>query len=243
MSKLEAPYSLLGRQYATQEDYPTKKCKYFFMGFITALVLTLLGGTAFQLYMSSSKVVTVSSGRLTHRWPEPPPHDQVARVARYVVHISEWASIATISTADPIKGYPFGNIMSISDGTVDRSSGTPYAYITRMDLSGKDLLMDNRATLSISEAQSDYCQKHDLDPEDPRCARILLTGTMEEIKNGTSEAEFAKAALFSRHPVMESWPTDHHWIFVKLKIEHIYVLDFFGGAKEVDVVDYYNAEV
>ncbi|XP_045118753.1 protein CREG1-like isoform X2 [Portunus trituberculatus] len=205
--------------------------------------MTLLGGTAFQLYMSSSQVVTVSSGRLTHWWPEPPPHDQVAKVARYVVHISEWGSVSTTSTADPIKGYPFGNIMSISDGPVDRASGTPYAYITRMDLTGKDLLTDTRATLSISEAQSDYCQKHDLDPEDPRCARILLTGNMVEVKNGTSEAEFAKAALFSRHPVMETWPADHNWIFVKLNIKHIYVLDFFGGASEVDVVDYYNAEL
>lgn len=243
MSKMGAPYSLLGREYAIQEDYSNKKCKYFFLGFITALVLTLLGGTAFQLFMSSSNVVTVSSGQLTHTWPEPPPHDQVARVARYVVHISEWASISTISTADPIKGYPFGNIMSISDGPVDKSSGTPYAYISRMDLSGTDLLTDARATLSISEAQSDYCQKHDLDPEDPRCARILLTGTMDEVKNGTSEAEFAKAALFSRHPVMESWPASHHWIFVKLNIKHIYVLDFFGGASDVDVQEYYNVEL
>ncbi|KAK8404148.1 hypothetical protein O3P69_000306 [Scylla paramamosain] len=108
----------------------------------------------------------------------------------------------------------------------------------------QQLQKDTRASLSVSEAQSDYCQKHDLDPEDPRCARALLTGTVEEIKNGTREAEFAKTAMFSRHPVMETWPQkNHNWIFVKLKIEHIYVLDYFGGPKEVDVVDYYNAEV
>ncbi|MPC45177.1 hypothetical protein E2C01_038866 [Portunus trituberculatus] len=57
MSKLGAPYSLLGREYATQENYPTKKWNYFFLGFITALVMTLLGGTAFQVsYTDVSKL-------------------------------------------------------------------------------------------------------------------------------------------------------------------------------------------
>ncbi|XP_045118750.1 protein CREG1-like isoform X3 [Portunus trituberculatus] len=155
-----------------------------------------------------------------------------------------WCSISTISTADPIKGYPFGSILSVSDGPVDKSSGTPYAYITRLDLCGKDLLTDDRASLAVSEAQSDYCKTVDLDPEDPRCARVLLSGTVEELKNGTSEAEFAKEALFSRHPVMKTWPQkNHNWIFVKMNIKNIYVFDYFGGVRNVAVEDYYNAEL
>ncbi|KAG0714749.1 Protein CREG1 [Chionoecetes opilio] len=242
MSKLEPPYSALGHHYTMKGELPTHKCRYFFFGFIIALVLILMSGSLFQLYLHHNRV-TSSSGAQIHTWPGPPPYDQVARVARYVVHISEWASIATVSTAGPIAGYPFGNIISMSDGPVAKASGTPYAYITRMDLSGKDLMKNPRATLSMSEAQSDYCQAHDLDPEDPRCARVLLTGTMVEVMNGTAEADFARSALFSRHPAMESWPIGHHWIIVKLNIAHIYVLDFYGGANEVDVVDYYNAEV
>ncbi|MPC45175.1 Protein CREG1 [Portunus trituberculatus] len=135
-------------------------------------------------------------------------------------------------------------ILSVSDGPVDKSSGTPYAYITRLDLCGKDLLTDDRASLAVSEAQSDYCKKVDLDPEDPRCARVLLSGTVEEVKNGTSEAEFAKEALFSRHPVMKTWPQkNHNWIFVKMNIKNIYVFDYFGGVRNVAVEDYYNAEL
>lgn len=60
---------------------------------------------------------------------------------QYVGVSPDWASISTISTAAPIKGYPFGNIISISDGPVIKATGTPYVYITRMDLSGKDLLV------------------------------------------------------------------------------------------------------
>lgn len=44
------------------------------------------------------------------------------------------------------------------------------------------LQKDARATLSISEAQSDYCRQHDFDPENPQCARVLLTGTMQEVR-------------------------------------------------------------
>ncbi|XP_050707953.1 protein CREG1-like [Eriocheir sinensis] len=243
MSKYTPQYSALGRVNNMQQEYPTQKCKYFFAGFITALLITLISGTVFQLCLYSSNPVVVSSGAARHTWPAPPPHEEVARVARYVVHISDWASISTISTAPPIKGYPFGNIISISDGPVTKATGTPYAYLTRMDLSGKDLLDDARATLSLSEAQSDYCRNHDFDPENPQCARVLLTGTMLEVKNGTSEADFARTALFSRHPEMEFWPAGHHWLFMKLNITHIYVLDYYGGANEVSVDEYYNTHL
>lgn len=34
--------------------------------------------------------VEVDTGAVKMVWPEPPPHDQVAKVARYVVHITGW---------------------------------------------------------------------------------------------------------------------------------------------------------
>lgn len=64
---------------------------------------------------------------------------QYARVARYIIHISDWASLATVSTHPGIEGYPFANVFSISDGTVTNSSGTPYFYLTKLELSVEDL--------------------------------------------------------------------------------------------------------
>lgn len=215
-------------------------CHSFLLGVATALSIMSLTLVLIQV-TTSNQTVQVTTGELVSEWPTPPPHDQVARVARYVVHISDWASVATISTHPSIISYPFANVISMSDGPVDHASGVPYMYMTRMDLSGKDLLDDARATLSLSEAQSTYCQSKGYDPEDPRCARILLTGSIIELKNGTSEAKFAENALFSRHPVMKSWPAGHHWFFAKMNITHIFVLDFFGGASEVDVDDYFKA--
>lgn len=58
--------------------------------------------------------------------------------------------------------------------------------------------------------------------------------------NGT-EATFAKKALFSRHPEMVDWPTDHNWFFAKMNITKVWVLDYFGGVKTVTPEDYFKA--
>ena len=41
--------------------------------------------------------------------------------------------------------------------------------------------------------------------------------------NGT-EAEFAKKALFSRHPEMIDWPSDHDWFFAKFNVTQVAAL-------------------
>uniref|UniRef100_UPI003AAEE15C protein CREG1-like n=1 Tax=Centroberyx gerrardi TaxID=166262 RepID=UPI003AAEE15C len=68
-----------------------------------------------------------------------PPHDEVARVARFVAHRCDWASMATISTHRPVVGQPFSNVFSISDGPVGSGTGVPYMYLTRMEISVQDL--------------------------------------------------------------------------------------------------------
>lgn len=243
MSKSEATLGLLNPDFTVKKTNRRRNtgCQFFIMGIATTLSVASLAIAIYQA-ASSHRTVHITSEHGAKAWPLPPPHEEVTKVARYVVHTSEWASIATISTALPIEGFPFANIISISDGPVNESSGTPYMYMTRMDLSGKDLLKDARATLSFSEAQSDYCKNQGYDPEDPRCARVLLSGQIIELKRGTAEASLAQNALFSRHPVMATWPAGHNFFFAKLNITHIYVLDFFGGAFEADVDEYFKTD-
>ena len=53
---------------------------------------------------------------------------------------TDWASMATISVRDPTKGFPFSNVISMSDGTLDgKSTGIPYMYMTDMEMSTHDL--------------------------------------------------------------------------------------------------------
>lgn len=171
--------------------------------------------------------------------PDPPPHTEHARMARYILHQSEWTSMATLSTRAP--GYPTANVFSVSDGPVNNSSGTPYFYLSAWELSVHDLMKNNRASLTMSLAQGNYCTANDIDPEDPTCAHVILSGKVVFLKPEDSEASFAKEALFTRHPAMEGWPEGHEWSFAKLDIEDIMLLDFYGGVKHVNIEDYYNA--
>lgn len=78
-----------------------------------------------------------------------PPHDQVARVARFVAHQCDWASMATISTHKPVVGQPFSNVFSVSDGPLGSGSGVPYMYLTRMEISVQDLQVKPRLLLYL----------------------------------------------------------------------------------------------
>ncbi|KAG8136659.1 hypothetical protein E2320_005224 [Naja naja] len=166
-----------------------------------------------------------------------PPHQETARVARFVAHMCDWGALATISTQDPpMRGQPFANVFSISDGPVGKSSGVPYMYLTELEISVRDLKVNANASLTMSLAQTSYCKKQGYDPQDPLCAHVIFYG----VQNDT-ETNFAKTALFSRHPEMAVWPIGHKWFFAKLNIINIWLLDFFGGIKTVTPEDYFNA--
>ena len=114
--------------------------------------------------------------------------------------------MATISTREPTVGSPFANVFSISDGlNISDSTGIPYLYLTPLEISVHDLKKDNRASLTMSLAQGKYCDRKRYDPEDPRCAHIVLTGKIVRVTKETEQL-FAKKALFERHPEMKDWP-------------------------------------
>ena len=39
---------------------------------------------------------------------------------------------------------------------------------------------------------------------------------------------------------METWPQDHGWFFYKLDLTKIILLDWFGGAYDIDLTEYYD---
>jgi len=201
--------------------------------------------TILSLMLDSNEVGPVSDDRQEEvvADEEPPPYDKTARMARYVLHNADWASLATISSRPEIASFPFSNVFSVSDGaTSATSSGVPYFYLSVLEMSVHDLQHDNRASMSVSLAQGQYCAANHLDPEDPRCAHVIFTGRMQKLKPGSDEEAFAKKALFKRHPEMPGWPKDHGWFLAKMNMSSIIVLDFFGGAKTVALKDYFKAK-
>ena len=95
--------------------------------------------------------------------------------------------------------------------------------------------------VNVPLAQGDYCSREGLDPQDPPCPRLIVSGTAEKIPKDTAEYFFAKTALFTRHPNMIDYPDGHKFYFAKMNIQHVCLLAAYGGASYIDVADYFNA--
>jgi len=181
---------------------------------------------------------------------------------RWLVHSSNWGVVSTISTrslpssssnktdSTTHQSIPFGNIFSLSDGLCDPSSSTglPYLYATDLDQTMQDVHENPMISLTISEASfaqnSKACSTTGYfgDPENPPCARLVLTGTFRKIASD-QEMEFGREALLSKHPSMKYWPLDHEFFVGTLEIEDLWMLDWFGGASILNVDDYFNIDL
>ncbi|KAJ1520939.1 hypothetical protein ONE63_004016 [Megalurothrips usitatus] len=171
-----------------------------------------------------------------------PDHTKVAEMARYIVHNSNWTAVAYTSRQPGTYGLPMADIFSISDGLKDNSTGIPYMYISPKDTGVQDLAKDGRCSMIMSLSQSDYCRQEGLDPEDPRCGHVILTGKLKTVKNGTEEAARAEKLFFDRHPQLRNMPKDHKFRFAKLKISQILVQDYFGGPAQPTLAEYFAAK-
>lgn len=107
-----------------------------------------------------------------------------------------------------------------------------------------------------------------MDPEDPTCWRLSLTGRVAQVEEG--QRSYAEHVVFSkyelrhkresvcvaaahsglycvvhlyRHPQMKHWPKNHGFSFYVLEIEHLVFLDFYGAAKHIPVSDYYKVKL
>ncbi|XP_058187116.1 uncharacterized protein LOC131304037 [Rhododendron vialii] len=168
-----------------------------------------------------------------------PKPDAAASFARWLVSQSSWGVLNTLSS--DLGGAPFGNVVSFSDGLPDEGHGIPYFYLTTLDPTASNALKDQRSSLTISEYPVGTCGKSD--PENPTCSKITLTGKLKVVAGNTGEAEFAKKALFTKHPEMKGWPKDHNFQFFKLEIENIFLINWFGGPKPLTVEQYLQAEM
>lgn len=93
-------------------------------------------------------LLLLSAAALAARGALPPP-EQAARVARVVLHSCDWGALATLSAQDGLRGHPFANVFSLSDGAPGRGggSGVPYLYLTDMEISVRDLRVSGRRRL------------------------------------------------------------------------------------------------
>lgn len=197
-----------------------------------------------------------------------PDKDDKILSARWLVHKINWGVLSTISSRDldvpsdtdtnsshQSPSIPFGNVVSFVDGPCNTTTGIPYLYVTNMDQSMKDIHVNKFVSLTVSEASSDElysskktCSYHPYsDPENPPCARLVVTGIFkelnDEVEESKKEANFGKQAFFERHPAMKYWPDNHGFFVGKIEIIDLWFLDWFGGASILNTTEYLNADM
>lgn len=171
-----------------------------------------------------------------------PSYREYAKMARFIVHKSNWTSMGTISTVPVIRGFPMVNVISVADSALDApSTGSIYFLLTDLDFTGNDLKVNNKLTLMFSEDQDLACTSNNTDTMEPTCARIILLGKLERLTPNTDEFKQADEWYTSRHPASVHWRKTHAFYFCKLNIEQVVVLDYYGGPHFVSPDDYYNA--
>ena len=107
-----------------------------------------------------------------------------------------------------------------------------------MDATAQDLAGNPIATLTICEASiPGACEN--IDPEDPTCAKLSVTGALEFVPE--EEVEEAKHLLFARHPDMAGWPAGHAFKVYELKPSTLRLLDYYGGPHDITPEDYFKA--
>lgn len=93
-----------------------------------------------------------------------------------------WASIGTISTSKNITGFPMVNLKSVADSAKgEASTGNIYFYLTTLDFTGQDLLKSNKVTMMFTNDQDLECSNKGIDPMDPSCGRIILSGSVVKV--------------------------------------------------------------
>jgi len=181
----------------------------------------------------------------------PEPSDKVA-TARWMASNINWGVLSTTSTRNEgtTVGEAFGNPYSFADA----DSGVPYFYGTDMDASMIDLFTAEkpspRATLAISEASLHNASTSATqasckigagpygDPENPPCARLVLSGKMEKLEKGSPEDKIARASLFKRHPSFKWFPPGHSFYAMKMVVDGVWLIDFYGGAAIIPPATY-----
>uniref|UniRef100_A0A1D1YSU8 Protein CREG2 n=1 Tax=Anthurium amnicola TaxID=1678845 RepID=A0A1D1YSU8_9ARAE len=197
----------------------------------THLLLRLLSPVLLLLFLWHPPLVAGARPRLLISKPDP---SDAAATARWLASQNSWGVLSTISV--DLKGSPFGNVVSFSDGLPGKGYGIPYFYLTALDPTARDALKDERASFTVSEFPIGSCGE--IDPENPTCAKLTLTGKLKLVDGNSTEGKYARLALFAKHTEMKGWPKDHNFQIFKLDIQNIFLIDWFGGAKPLTLDQY-----
>jgi len=217
-------------------------------GTLIASALTFIPAMMLVKAMISTLIVVPASAA------GPPNYTDKVATARWMVSNINWGVLSTTSTRiqGALLGEAFGNPYSFADA----DTGVPYFYASDLDASMIDAFIGNasikpnpQATLTISEASLHNATSPATqqacrigtplgDPENPPCARLVLSGKLMKLSNGSAEYKLAYASLLKRHPSFKLYPPGHDFFVAKMELDGVFLLDFYGGASIISPKDY-----
>lgn len=90
--------------------------------------------------------------------------------------------MGTISSMESTKNYPMVNVVSVADSKVgEKSTGDIYFYALKLDPLYWNIKHKNRITALFTNEQSLACSKLGLDPMQPTCSRVQITGYVAQV--------------------------------------------------------------
>ncbi|XP_066401342.1 protein CREG2 isoform X4 [Molothrus aeneus] len=101
-----------------------------------------------------------------------------AGTARFLARHNTWGFVATRAARGKIQGMPYGNCLLLSDGPINNSTGIPFFYVTPKDNTVTDLLKNPMASLTLPEADGNFCRCANLSFPLPLSPGLKGDGTM-----------------------------------------------------------------
>ncbi|KAK9160200.1 hypothetical protein Syun_006541 [Stephania yunnanensis] len=129
------------------------------------------------------------------------------------------------------------HVVSFSDGFPDRGRGIPYFYLTKYDITVRNIEKDPKVAFAVSELGLGPVSGRD--PQDPTVTKLTMTGKLKKLDRNSAEGKFALSVLEAKHPGMKKWPADHDFEPYKLEdIKDLFLLFETGGPVHVNVKEY-----
>ncbi|XP_067616796.1 protein CREG1-like [Eurosta solidaginis] len=136
------------------------------------------------------------------------------------------------------------NIIAVDDSALNGSStGRIHFLLADFEFTGADALHNSRMTFFFSEEQSNSCNKRGVNPMEPACPRVMISGRVKKLDTTSPEYEDNMEAFNNRHKHFKIWVQAHHFYLNELEIENIFIVAYQGGPRTIDAEDYYNAQL
>lgn len=173
-----------------------------------------------------------------------PEWSELAARARWIVYHSLWTTVSTRGG----EGSIFGNIRSVTDGSdCVESTGRPYFYLPDADPAAQAIRVNDHIALSFSEASlyervtasGQTCGGEDAGS--PLCGQVVIHGSAVHLEAESPLRPKVLSSFAVSHPLapwLAEGGSHMEGKYYTIQVDHIMLLDYFGGYQQVDLGDY-----